>query len=92
MMTFLLQSLSDPFNWGWDLFGMAGSPWHIIWSQATPWLQVGCVLIGAVYAIGALYHCWLDGTSRWRRAIIGSLPLGAFLWVTAAGMIWFFAG
>src|ERR1017187_6577081 len=38
MMTFLLQSLSDPFNWGWDLLGMAGSRWHIIWSPAIPWL------------------------------------------------------
>ena len=52
MMTFLLQSLSDPFNWGWNLLGMAGSRWHIIWSPAIPWLQVACVLIGAAYS-----HC-----------------------------------
>jgi hypothetical protein len=47
MMTFVLQSLSDPFNWGWNLLGMAGSRWHIIWSPAIPWLQVGYVLMGA---------------------------------------------
>ena len=92
MMTFLLQSLSDPFNWGWNLLGMAGSRWHIIWSPAIPWLQVACVLIGAAYAIQALYHCWLDAASQTRRAILGSLPLGSFLWISAAGMIWFFAG
>ena len=92
MMTFLLQSLSDPFNWGWDLLGMAGSRWHIIWSPAIPWLQVTCVLIGAAYAMRTLYDCWLDGAPRGRRAIIGSLPLGSFLWASAAGMIWFFAG
>ena len=92
MMTFLLQSLSDPFNWGWNLLGIAGSPWHIMWSPAIPWLQVACVLIGAAWAIKTLYHCWLDGASHRRRAIVGSLPLGSFLWSAAAGMICFFAG
>lgn len=92
MMTFVLQTLSDPFNWGWNLFGMAGSLWHIIWSPAIPWLQVACVLIGATYSIKTLYHCWLDESAQRRRAILGSLPLGSFLWIAAAGMIWFFAG
>ncbi len=46
MLTFVLQSLSDPFNWGWDLLGTAGSRWHILWSPAIPWLQVACVLVG----------------------------------------------
>jgi polyferredoxin len=92
MTTFLLQSLSDPFNWGWNLLGMAGSRWHIIWSPAIPWLQVACVLTGAVYAMRTLYGCWLDARSERRRAIVGSLPLGSFLWMAAAGMIFFFAG
>jgi polyferredoxin len=92
MMTFLLQSLSDPFNWGWDLLGMAGSRWHIVWSPAIPWLQVTCVLIGAAYSLQALYRCWPDDAAQRRRAILGSLPPGAFLWTAAAGMICFFAG
>jgi hypothetical protein len=92
MMTFLLQSLSDPFNWGWNLLGMAGSRWHIIWSPATAWLQVGCVLIGAAYAFQTIYHCWLVGSSRRLQAFMGSLPLGSFVWIAAATMICFFAG
>jgi hypothetical protein len=91
MMTFVMQSLSDPFNWGWNLLGMAGAPWHILWSPAIPWLQVGCVLIGVAYSLSALYDCWLRGAAP-RRAILGSLPLGSFLWSAAAGMIYFFAG
>jgi polyferredoxin len=92
MMTFVLQSLSDPFNWGWNLLGMAGSRWHIIWSPAIAWLQVACVLIGAAYALQTLYHCWLEDESQRRRALLASLPPGAFLWTASAGMIWFFAG
>jgi len=92
MTTFVLQSLSDPFNWGWNLLGMAGSRWHILWSSAIPWLQVGCVLVGAAFSLGTLVRCWLRDDSAPRRTVIGSLPLAVFLWTAAAGMIWFFAG
>jgi len=92
MMTFVLQSLSDPFNWGWNLLGMAGSAWHIIWSPAIPWLQVACVLIGGVYSFQTLYHCWLQDGSQRREALLASLPLGSFIWISAAGLICFFAG
>ena len=92
MTTFLLQSLSDPFNWGWNLLGMAGSRWHIIWSPWIPWLQVVCILAGAVYAMRTLHRCWMEVASDRRRAIAGSLPLGSFMWLASAGMIFFFAG
>ena len=84
MMTFVLQSLSDPFNWGWNLLGMAGSRWHILWAPAIPWLQVACVLAGAAYALRTLGRCWPEGRA--------SLPQGSFLWAASADMIWFFAG
>jgi polyferredoxin len=90
MMTFVMQSLSDPFNWGWNLLGMAGTPWHIIWSPAIPWLQVACILVGIAYSLQTLYDCWLRDAMP-RRAILGSLPQGSFLWSAAAGMIYFFA-
>ena len=92
MMTFVFQSLSDPFNWGWNLLGMAGSRWHIIWAPGIPWLQVACVLVGAAFSLSTLHRCWLDAASGERGAILGSLPLGLFLWTAATGMIYFFAG
>jgi heme/copper-type cytochrome/quinol oxidase subunit 2 len=92
MMTFLLQSLSDPFNWGWNLMGMAGSPWHIYLSPEIPWLQVACVVVGSAFAFQTLYRCWVHDAGPKRRPLLGSLPLGSFLWISAAGMICFFAG
>ena len=92
MMTFLLQSLSDPFNWGWNILGMAGSPWHIIWAAAIPWMQVACVLAGFVYALKTLYSCWRERVPESRRAILGVLPQASFTWLAAAGLIAFFAG
>ncbi len=92
MMTFVLQSLSDPFNWGWDLLGTAGSRWHIIWAPGIPWLQVTCVLVGSVYSLRTLCDCWQEAVPDPRGARRGSLPLASFLWMTSAGMIWLFAG
>jgi polyferredoxin len=91
MMTFLLQSLSDPFNWGWNLLGMAGSRWRILFSPAIPWLQVACVLTGAAFALQTLFRSWAHPSRLHRHALLAALPHGAFLWTTAAGMVWFFS-
>ncbi len=92
MMTFVLQSLSDPLNWGWNLLGMAGSRWHILWSPEIPWIQVACVLAGAAYALQTVYQCWPEKESRRSRAVLGTVPLGSFLWIASAAMVCFFAG
>ncbi len=92
MLTFVFQSLSDPFNWGWDLFGTAGSRWHIFWAPAIPWLQVACVLVGFVYSWKTLEECWLEHAPGHRGASPGSLPQASLLWIAAAVMICFFAG
>lgn len=44
--TFITQSLSDPFGWGWDFFGTASIPWHQFVPRLVPWLQAGLVLAG----------------------------------------------
>jgi hypothetical protein len=92
MATFVLQSLSDPFGWGWNLLGMAGSAWHIIWAPAIPWIQVSFVLAGFAFSLRTLYLNWYDRLSDAGRTVIGVLPGALFLWVSAAGMVWFFAG
>jgi hypothetical protein len=91
MMTFVLQSLSDPFNWGWNLLGMAGSRWHILWAPAIPWLQVGCIVLGATGSLRTLYLCWQATGVEKHKLFRSMLPPGAFLWTAAAGLICFFA-
>jgi hypothetical protein len=91
MVSFVLQSLSDPFGWGWDLLHTAGTRWHILWAPAIPWLQVMCVLIGFAYSLRTLRNCWEAHAAEGRRSLIGSIPLAAFLWAASGGMIAFFA-
>lgn len=92
MLTFVLQSLSDPLNWGWDLLGTAGTRWHILWSPAIPWLQVICVLVGLVYSLRTLRLCWEECVTDRRRSLLASLPMFSFLWIVALGMVCFYAG
>jgi hypothetical protein len=49
--TFILQSLSDPFGWGWNWLGYASLPWHQVLPEAIPWLQVLFVLAGVLLSI-----------------------------------------
>jgi len=92
MFTFVLQSLSDPLNWGWDLLGRAGSPWHILWSPAIPWLQVICIAVGLVYSLRTLYDAWYESVGGGRGALFGGLPMALFLCAVAIGMVSFYAG
>lgn len=48
----LLPLLSDPFGWGWDLFGTAGRTYGPILSLSSIWyLQIACIVIGHVYGV-----------------------------------------
>ncbi|RPJ86218.1 MAG: 4Fe-4S binding protein [Acidobacteria bacterium] len=92
MSTFVLLSLSDPFNWGWDLLGTAGKPWYILWSPAIAWLQVASVLVGLVYSLKALRLAWESAQEASRVGLPGALPWACFLWLVAGAMVWFYAG
>ena len=45
-VTFIKQSFSDPFGWGWDFFDTANIPWHQLLPRVVPWLQSVLVLAG----------------------------------------------
>lgn len=89
--SFVLSTLSDPFGWGWDLFGTAGYPWIQLLPESIPWFQSAMVLIGFALAIRTSFRVWTGIAGETRGAILGMLPVGAFLFVLCAWMLWFFA-
>lgn len=90
-VSFVRQSLSDPFGWGWDFFDAANTPWHQLWPRAIPWIQVGCILLGLGYSLRNGWRIWLDLTAEPRAALRGLLPLAVLLVAMAAGFVWFYA-
>ncbi|MEX2173007.1 MAG: hypothetical protein WD872_01510, partial [Pirellulaceae bacterium] len=90
-LTFVIQSLSDPFGWGWNLLGAAGSPWVQLWPRAIPFVQVAVLLLGFWYALRNGWRMWRAlGGSR-GAALRGYAPLAATLLIYTGGMIAFFA-
>lgn len=85
--TFLLLTLSDPFGWGWDLFGTAGMPWVQVWPSGVPWIQTGVLLLGAVFGLRSGYRQWMDITGDYRQALKGFFPLAIIFIAITAGML-----
>ena len=48
--SYVLAALSDPFGWGWNLFGTAGIGWTPWLTNLTPVLQVGILVGGFIWA------------------------------------------
>ena len=88
--TFILQSLSDPFGWGWDFFGTANIPWHQFLPQYIPWFQAGFVLLGLAYSLRNIKTTWLKLRLTPVQLILVSLPIMLFLVSTTFAMLLFF--
>lgn len=89
-VTFVLQSFSDPFGWGWDFFGTASIPWHQFLPRSVPWFQALLVLGGLYFSLKNLKRTWIFQTDRVRQRLSLILPMGLFLFTSAIAMIFFF--
>ena len=49
--SYLMHIISDPFAWGWNLFGTARFPWTPVFTGLMPYLQVMVTLLGLVFAL-----------------------------------------
>lgn len=90
-VTFILQSLSDPFGWGWDFLGTANTPWHQVLPMFTPVFQVLAILAGYYLSLRNLWRSLhVDGSDKLNTAL-RLIPGALFLTAVAAGMLFFFA-
>ena len=89
-VTFIRQSFSDPFGWGWDFFGTANIPWHQFLPRLVPWLQALLVLAGLYLSLRNLKRTWAHQPMNIRQLFLLNLPMGMFLAGSAAAMIFFF--
>jgi hypothetical protein len=89
-VTFIKQSISDPFGWGWDFLGTANIPWHQFIPRAVPWLQSVLVLTGLHLSLRNLKKTWVHHHMNSRQLLLINLPMGLFLIGSAVAMIFFF--
>jgi polyferredoxin len=90
--SYIVTVPSDPFGWGWDLFGTRSIPWRPVLTQAVAVLQTGVLLVGLVYSVVIAYRIGRQHTRSDGRAWRGTLPVSAFLSATTLTFLWLYLG
>jgi polyferredoxin len=89
-VTFIIQSASDPFGWGWDFFGTANIPWHQFLPRLVPWLQSILLLIGLYLSLRNLKRSWQNFQLEPKQLFLLVLPMSIFIIATVVIMLFFF--
>lgn len=90
-VTFILQSFSDPFGWGWDFFGTANIPWHQFVPGLVPWMQAGLIITGLALSLRNLGRTFRNGSIRDpEKLFLLVMPAAIFLITTATALLFFY--
>jgi polyferredoxin len=89
-VTFIKQSLSDPFGWGWDFFGTANTPWHQFLPEFIPWFQALAVLTGLYLSLRNIRKSGLYYDLNPAQVLKISFPISLFISGVAIAMLVFF--
>lgn len=89
-ITFVKQSISDPFGWGWDFFNTANIPWHQFLSSYIPWIQAILILAGFFLSLRNLKISLRNISAGNKKTFLVSLPFAIFLLFVSVYMLFFF--
>ena len=89
-VTFIIQSISDPFGWGWDFFDTANIPWHQFLPQFIPWFQAIFILSGLYLSLRNVRKSWARYNMDPGQVFSVSFPLALFLIGVAVALLFFF--
>lgn len=89
-ITFIIQSISDPFGWGWDFFGTANIPWHQFIPRYIPWIQAMLLLSGAYFSLRNLKNSWQGLQLSSGQLFKMVFPMSIFILAVVVSMIFFF--
>lgn len=85
-LSYAWQVVSDPFGWGWNLWGTAQWTWTPYLSSAVPFIQIAILLVGLAAAIGMALHTARQHGTRPHAA----LPVAAYCMAFVAAFLWVF--
>lgn len=78
---------SDPFGWGWNLFGLSTLTWNLGLGQFIPLLQIIALVIGCVWSIKTSKNIALERMDT-NQTTLMILPIALFILVFTVGMMW----
>jgi hypothetical protein len=84
--SYVWAALSDPFGWGWNLFGSAALAWRPYFTNLIPWAQVSILIAGLVWS--ALTIRRIAGEQLTGKMALGqSLPVIGYCWGITLAML-----
>ncbi len=89
---FILQVISDPFGWGWNLFGTKHIAWNPVGEQWIPLIQAMLVLLGLVVGVVKTRRALEPMFGEARLVTRAVVPVAAFLTLVAVGFLVLFTG
>ncbi|MEC9367983.1 MAG: hypothetical protein VX871_04755 [Pseudomonadota bacterium] len=86
----IIPLASDPFGWGWDLFGTASYSMDIgIINAATVWyVAVGAIVLGHVIAVWVAHEIALALYVNSRHALLSQLPMLVLMVLYTMSSLW----
>jgi hypothetical protein len=90
--SYALAVISDPFGWGWNLFGTANVPWTPILPMLVGFLQIGVLMIGLLFAVNIAYRIARQHSADQRRAFLATLPITGFMVGITFVFVWLYMG
>ncbi|HDY88662.1 MAG TPA: 4Fe-4S binding protein, partial [bacterium] len=88
--SYVIAVISDPFAWGWDLFGTAEFPWTPFLTYWMPYLQTISLLFGLVFSIDIGLKISRQMFINKKQAVINFLPIAGFIVLWVITMLWLF--
>ncbi|MFQ6054364.1 MAG: 4Fe-4S binding protein [Methanosarcinales archaeon] len=86
--SYVLHVISDPFAWGWDLFGTAHIPWTPVLTGVMPTLKSIALIFGLILSIDIGYKISKQTYASNKEALKGSYPIFIFLTLATIFLIW----
>ena len=90
--SYALAVISDPFGWGWDLFGTANTAWTPFAPGLVSFLQVGVLTAGLLFAVQTAYRLARKTGSAHGQAFTAMLPVAGFQAVITLVFLWLYLG
>jgi hypothetical protein len=90
--SYILRILSDPFGWGWNLFGTAHLAWTPVLMAWLPALQAVTLLFGFAYSLDVAWKISRQTFEGSRAAARAMLPQIVLLGGLTAAFLWLFVG
>ncbi len=89
--SYIISMISDPFGWGWDLFGTANYKWQPYFPQIVPYIESIIILIGGIFSTITGWKMSINNFGR-KKAFIGMIPVWFLITIIMGIFIFIFTG